>query len=266
MPELPEVHAKKRYFDATALHQKIRAVEVKDAYILKDIAAEDFASALTGRQFTSTYRRGKYLFADLDDEKSVLLHFGMSGRLKYYADEEDQPKFERIRFELSDGFKLGFDCPRKFARIRLLDSRAAYIKEKGLGADATELSEADFLKLTEGKTGSIKGFLLKQEYLAGIGNLYADEICYQTKIHPNSSVNALSEEQCKDIYQKMQSILAFALEKNATYSEYPSNWFWHHREEGGNSPDESGTIEKEKIAGRSTYFVPNRQLLYTQSI
>ncbi|MEM8526349.1 MAG: DNA-formamidopyrimidine glycosylase family protein [Bacteroidota bacterium] len=262
MPELPEVHAKKRYFDATALHQRIQEVQVFDDHILKGIAAEVFEEGLIGRIFKSSYRRGKYLFADLDNAQSVLLHFGMSGHLKYYSEEEDQPKFERIRFEFDDGFKLGFDCPRKFARVRLLDSKEAYIKEKKLGTDATEMSEAEFLKLAEGKRGSIKGFLLKQEYIAGVGNLYADEICYQTKIHPNSVTDQLSKAQKQEIFQTMKSIFQFALSKNATYSEYPDDWLWHHRDVEAESPDGSGEIQSAKIAGRTTYFVPRRQVLY----
>lgn len=262
MPELPEVHAKKRYFDATALHQKIQEVQVFDDHILKGIEAEAFEEGLVGRVFKSSYRRGKYLFADLDNAQSVLLHFGMSGRLKYYSEEEDQPKFERIRFAFDDGFKLGFDCPRKFARIRLLESREAYIKEKKLGTDATEMSEDEFLELTEGKRGSIKGFLLKQEYIAGVGNLYADEICYQTKIHPKSTVDQLSKAQKQHIFERMKSIFEFALSKNATYSEYPQDWLWHHRDTEVESPDGSGEIQSAKIAGRTTYFVPNRQVLY----
>ncbi|MEM0994399.1 MAG: DNA-formamidopyrimidine glycosylase family protein [Bacteroidota bacterium] len=262
MPELPEVHAKKRYFDATALKQKIQSVEVLDDHILKDIDAEAFESGLVGQSFVSTYRRGKYLFADLDNEKSVLLHFGMTGRLKYYSDMEDQPKYERIRFAFEDGFHLGFDCPRKFARIRLLDSKEEYIEAKQLGTDATELTKAVFLALSKGKRGSIKGFLLNQKYIAGIGNLYADEICYQTRIHPNSTVDQLKDSQLKDIFETMRSIIDFALDKNATYSEYPDDWLWNHREEGATSPDESGEIEQAQIAGRSTYFVPNRQKLY----
>jgi len=262
MPELPEVNASKRYFDATSLHQKITSVEVSDDHIIRNLDGTAFRQKLEGQTFKQSYRRGKYLFGDLENGHSVLLHFGMTGRLKYYSDLEDRPKHERFSFEFENGFRLGFNCPRKFARIRYLEDREAYIREIKLGEDALEISEDAFLELMNAKTGSIKGFLLKQEYLAGVGNLYADEICYRTKIHPASTVDQLNSDARRQIFVAMKDILNFAVSKNATYSEYPSDWLWHHREEEAQSPDGSGAIEKSKIAGRTSYFVPNRQILY----
>jgi len=262
MPELPEVNASQRYFDATSLHQKIIRVAVSDDHIIRDLDGAAFRQKLEGQTFEQSYRQGKYLFGDLTNGHSVLLHFGMTGRLHYYSEPEDQPKHERFHFAFANGFRLGFNCPRKFARIRYLEDRNAFIREKKLGEDAQRIARKDFLELMDGKTGSIKGFLLKQEYLAGVGNLYADEICYRTKIHPASTVDKLDADQRQHIYEAMQDILDFAVSKNATYSEYPDDWLWHHRDEEDQSPDGSGAIEKAKIAGRTSYFVPGRQILY----
>lgn len=262
MPELPEVNTFKKYFDKSALQQKISQTIVHDDKIIRNMDGDQFAAQTQGLTFVDSYRRGKYLFAKLDNGHDVLLHFGMTGDLKYYEDEIEQPRHERFAFHFGNGFKLGFDCPRKFARILYLEDRDAYIKEVGLGPDVLELEEKYFLKSCEGKKGSIKGFLLNQKYLAGVGNLYADEICYQTQVHPASSVKAIPKKKQKAIYDKMQEVIRYAVDRNAYYKDYPEDWLWQWREADATAPDGSA-VEIAKIAGRTTYFFPKWQKRYS---
>jgi formamidopyrimidine-DNA glycosylase len=173
----------------------------------------------------------------------------------------DQPRHERFVFCFENGFKLGFDCPRKFARILYLEDRDAYINEIKLGTDVLELSEKEFLENSQGKKGSIKGFLLNQKHLAGVGNLYADEICYQTQVHPASSVSAIPKKKLKAIYDKMQEVIRYAVDRNAYYKDYPEDWLWQWREAEATAPDGS-PVEISKIAGRTTYCFPKWQRLY----
>ncbi|HKK74589.1 MAG TPA: DNA-formamidopyrimidine glycosylase family protein [Saprospiraceae bacterium] len=261
MPELPEVNTFKRYFDESALHQKIARTTVFDDKIIRNMSGTAFEQLTQGRTFTGSYRRGKYLFARLDNGHDVLLHFGMTGDLNYYADEVDRSKYERFVFQFDNDFKLGFDCPRKFARILYLEDREAYIEEIKLGPDVLELSEEDFLVLTKKKKGSIKGFLLNQKYLAGMGNLYADEVCYQTKVHPASVVSAIPTKKRKAIYAKMQEVIRYAVDRNAYYKDYPEDWLWQWRDADAKAPDGS-SVEIEKIGGRTTYSFPGWQKLY----
>ncbi|GJM31474.1 MAG: formamidopyrimidine-DNA glycosylase [Saprospiraceae bacterium] len=262
MPELPEVNTFQRYFEATSLHQKIREVEVYDEKIIRNVSGLDFIERLEGRIFTGTSRRGKYLFVNLDNGHHVQLHFGMTGDIKYYSEPEDRPRHERFVFHFDSGFRLGFDCPRKFARICYIENLEDYLADIGLGEDALMISEAEFLQKMEGKKNNIKGFLLNQKYIAGVGNLYADEICYQTRIHPASSVKNLSTAQCHDVFQKMRAILTKAIEQSAHYKEYPENWFWAWRKEGFTRPDGLGVVKSTKIAGRTTYYCEGWQVLY----
>lgn len=264
MPELPEVHAKKRYFDEAAPDQRIRDVVVADSHILKDVSGEAFREQLIGRQFSGSYRRGKYLFAELDNGHHVLLHFGMSGKLHYYREAEERPKYERFRFVFDNGMKLGFDCPRKLARIHYLKDREAFIDAQQLAPDALAFSEEDFLQMLKGKRGSLKGTLLNQKYIAGVGNLYADEMCYQAAVHPASVSQAVPEAKQRELFSLMQEMFDFALQTNADYSQYPGEWLWHHREAGAECPNQRGTIQKERIGGRTSYFVPGWQTLYSE--
>jgi len=262
MPELPEVNTFQRYFDQTSLNQRIAAVKVHDDKIIRNISGTAFMEYLTNRTFTGSYRRGKYLFATLDNGHHVLLHFGMTGDLAYYTEEEDRPKHERFAFHFENGYKLGFDCPRKFAKIRYLEDLDQYLQDIGIGEDAQRISEEEFLDKMKGRKGSIKGFLLNQSNLAGVGNLYADEIFYQTKVHPASVVDKIPTKKRKEIFSKMQEIFDFAVGKEAYYKDYPEDWLFQWRKEGTHAPDGKGTVRTAKIAGRTTYFFEKWQKRY----
>ena len=261
MPELPEVNTFKKYFNKSALNQRIAQTIVYDDKIIRNMDGASFEQVMQGRTFIGSYRRGKYLFAKLDNTHDVLLHFGMTGDLNYYQDEMDRTKHERFVFCFENGFKLGFDCPRKFARILYLEDRDAYIEEIQLGPDALEIDEATFLERAKGKKSSIKGFLLNQKQLSGVGNLYADEVCYQTKVHPASVVKALPKAKLIEIFKKMQEVISYALNRDAYYKDYPEDWLWQWRKKGSTAPDGS-PIELAKIAGRTSYFFSSWQKLY----
>ena len=262
MPELPEVNTFQQYFDKSSLKQKIHEVQVHDGKIIRNVDEDTFIEKLTNRTFVSSYRRGKYLFGKLDDGNHVLLHFGMTGDLKYYEDEMDRPKHERFVFIFKNGYRLGFDCPRKFARILYLEDLEKYIEDVGLGEDALVISLEDFLKKMEGRKTTIKGFLLNQKIIAGVGNLYADEICYQTKIHPASKVNALKPRHKKAIYNAMNDILTIAIHRAANYKDDSDNSFFQWRVEGKKAPKGKGIVKVSKVAGRTTYHFEHYQKFY----
>lgn len=262
MPELPEVHTFQQYFNEAALDVPIKKVVVHDEKIIRNVDGLQFSKWLKGKTFTHSERRGKYLFAGLDTGQYLLLHFGMTGDLKYYQDKEEAPKHERFVILFADGYRLGFDCPRKFARIETIENLEEYITKTKLGEDALKISEKEFLELMAKRKTSIKGFLLNQKLLAGVGNLYADEILYQTKIHPASQVLALKPKQRKAIYASMNSILQKAVDHTAHYKEYPDDWFFQWRVEGQKAPNGKSVVSIEKIAGRTTYFFEGYQKLY----
>jgi formamidopyrimidine-DNA glycosylase len=253
MPELPEVHHFQQYFDRHARGRRISEVQVHDAKILRNISADDFAHRLQGRTINGSYRQGKYLFAQLDNGRHLQLHFGMTGDLRAYTDPADRPRFERFAWLFDNGAWLGYDCSRKFSRICWVEDLEAWIAALGLGEDALRISENDFLALFRRHTG-IKALLLDQKALAGVGNLYADEILFQTRVHPASKAAAIPPERQRAIYRVMRDILSTACERLAYYKNYPENWFWQWRQEGAPGPEGQGLIHRATIAGRTTYW------------
>jgi formamidopyrimidine-DNA glycosylase len=263
MPELPEVNTFQRYFDAAALQQQVLRVDVSDDKIIRNMKGDEFALKMKKRRFTGSTRRGKYLFADLDNGHSVLLHFGMTGDLKLYQDEEDRPRFERFAFVLSDGNRLAFEDARKFGRILYLEDRDDYIGAVGLGPDALLITEEQFLAAMGKRKASLKGFLLDQKAMAGMGNLYADEVCYRTRIHPASVVEAIPQKKRKEIFAKMKEVLNKAVDQSVYYKAYPDNWLWHEwRYDDHLAPDGKSKVQNAKIAGRTTYWASPWQRKY----
>ncbi len=262
MPELPEVATYQKTFVRHAVGKTIREVVVHDAKILRNLSSEEFVERLTGRTFVDSYRRGKFLFGELDNGAHLQLHFGMTGDLIPYEDHADASRFERFHFQFMDGSRLGFDDSRKFAHIVWVEDLPAYLISRKLGPDALEIVEADFLELLGGRKGQLKAFLLDQHAVSGVGNLYADEICFQARIHPGSRLDKLSDEHKRLIFKLMQEILHSAVERLAYYKEYPEGWFWQWRKLGQPGPEGNGTVQRATIAGRTTYFVEGWQDLF----
>jgi formamidopyrimidine-DNA glycosylase len=254
MPELPEVQHLKEYLDATALHQKIKTVEVHNDTVLRDIDADNFIKKMEGRTFEGTTRRGKYLFVRLDNGRHLQLHFGMTGDLKYYQDEADQAEYERLTFHFRSGYHLGYVSLRMLGRVRYIENLEAYIKEKELGPDFTDIDEDDFVKLAKGRRGSIKSFLMNQKYISGIGNVWSDEVCFHARIHPGAEVGDLGEAKLREIYRTLKDILQQAVAAHAEVDQYPDDWLIKYREEGIDGPKGCGKVSKTEISGRASYF------------
>ena len=262
MPELPEVHNFKQYFDAAATGQTIDTVIVHDDKIIRNMPGPAFADACRGRTIIDSLRQGKYLFANLDNGEAILLHFGMTGDLNLYREPEDKGRFERFAFHFTDGNILGFEDPRKFARILYLKNRDEYIAEIKLGPDALLLEREYFLEKLSGRKTTIKGLLLNQSLVAGLGNLYVDEICYRARVHPAARVNELTAAQRGALYDQIMAVMNYAAENAPYYHDYPENWFWHTwRTEGQPDPETGGEVKVIKVAGRTTYYVEGRQVL-----
>jgi formamidopyrimidine-DNA glycosylase len=261
MPELPDVEGFRKYFEQTALNKKIVETDLSAPKMLKEIDPDDFIKNTEGYKFTSTFRHGKYMFAGLNNKKYLMLHFGMTGYLVYYKDEEDASGHIRLQFKLSNGFYIAYDNLRKFGSIMLIDNIEKFLKEKDLGTDPinANLSFTAFKKLTEGKSGTVKSLLMDQSVFSGIGNVYSDEITYQAGIKPSASFSSLDEEKMKLLYKKMTSILKAAVKKDGDYKELPEYYLLNHRKEGEKCPVCGGKITHSTVAGRTSYFCRSHQ-------
>ena len=258
MPELPEVTYFKKYIDATALHQQIASVSVSDDKIA-EASQKKFSDALSHQEFKQSHRHGKYVMLTLTNDKLLVFHFGMTGKFEYLK-HDNIPNYAYFIIVFTNGSRLCFTCPRKLGKVYLAESLEAFIKEHKLGIDAMDLDLETFQKLLSGKRGTIKGALFDQHLIAGIGNMYADEMLFQSKIHPKTSIDKLTAEKIEGLYNNIHPVLKTVIKSQTEETPLPENYLTPHRRSGASCPNGNGSIKKIKVSGRSTYFCPSCQV------
>src|SRR5207249_10902710 len=210
MPELPDVQTFKRYLDATSLHQRISDVDVRNAYVVKGVSARGLARQLKGHRFEASRRHGKHLFVRADSRTWLRLHFGMTGFLHYFKSEEKAPRHARVVFVFEKHYRLAFDDQRKFGEIGLIKDVDEYLKKRGLGPDALDVDLAEFQNIFGKHRGTVKSILMNQKLIAGIGNIYADEILCRARIHPAAQISSLEDKAVAKLLRAMRYIVATA--------------------------------------------------------
>ena len=259
MPELPEVEIFKRYLDATSLYQRIDAVDVRNAYILKDVTARELGRRLKGRRFELSRRHGKHLFARADGDLWLRLHFGMTGLLQYFKNEEQAPQHARVVFVFANNHRLAFDDQRQFGQIGLLKDVDEFLKKRTLGPDALEIDLGEFRKILGKRRGAVKSILMNQRLIAGIGNIYADEILFRARIHPATEITCLGDKILTKLFRATRYILEKAIAAKADVNQTPKSWLLPHRGKGGKCPRCGRGLRSSRIGGRTACFCAHCQ-------
>ncbi len=260
MPELPDVEIYKRYLDATSLHKKIRRAEVTSGKILEGVFARRLVRELRGRKLSSSLRHGKYLFIRLDSPMWLVLHFGMTGDLAYYGEDRETPEHGRLILTFTNGYRLAYISQRLLGKVSLTYDPEGYIKGKGLGPDAMALDLKGFRKAL-GKRSGVKSALMNQRRIAGIGNVYSDEMLYLAGLHPKKVVGSLTKEQTGELHRAMRHVLRTAVRKKADPERMPRGWLLPLRGSKEKCPRCGGTIRSIKAVGRRAWYCPSHQRL-----
>ncbi|MFW5914560.1 MAG: Fpg/Nei family DNA glycosylase [Thermoplasmatota archaeon] len=258
MPELPEVESFRRYISNTCLHKTIDGVRVSDDRILGDLQEVELRSALLERRFDKARRHGKYLGL-LTGERALVLHFGMSGFPRYY--KRGSPHHARLILDFRSGYHLALSCQRLFCRLHLADSLEAFVQAKGLGVDALSgsLGQGKFMEIMSSHRGKLKPALMDQSLVAGIGNIYSDEILFQARLPPTVRLEDLDRDDLKEVYRRMKEVLRTAVDGNARFDELPGDYIVPHRHGDGKCPVCGRPLESVKVSGRTAIYCPRCQ-------
>ncbi len=229
MPELPEVETVRRLLEATVLGRTVRAVRLSGLK-LRDRVPRDLPRRLAGRRLVAAGRRGKYLLLELDGGLTLLSHLGMSGRWLFHPGPPRtvMPHVHaRIRF--TDGSQLWFQDPRRFGLLRLVitERLEADPSLALLGADpVADPPTGASLRALAGRTRvSVKGFLLDQRRIAGIGNIYASEILHRAGLDPRTRAGAVRPARWEAIARETRAVFGEAIERcGTTFSAYRTLW------------------------------------------
>lgn len=287
MPELPEVETVVRSLNKTVLGRKIKDVWSDSKKLIKK--PKDFAlfkKELVGRVIKIARRRGKNILIELSGSRILLIHLKMTGHLLYgtwkmldtkWKPTEKGPlqdsvnRFIHLLFWLDNKKMLALSDLRKFAKAELWEKseleKDGEIKKLGPEPLERSFTASAFAKALADKQGKIKQVLMNQEIIAGIGNIYSDEILWEARIHPLAQVQKLSRFGLDNIYRAMKKVLVKAIRlqgdsmsdyrlltgEKGRYQEVQKVY----RQEGKPCPrKDDGIIQRAKIGGRSAHFCP----------
>ena len=268
MPELPEVETVVRTLEHKINGRIIKKVNVLWKNLIEYPETDSFCRFLENQKFEKFERRGKFLIFRLTDY-TLIAHLRMEGKFYVYPEKTEPLKHTHIVFELDEG-ELHYNDVRKFGRFYLYgkDEELAAIKQLGYEPWDDQLT-ADYLKkYCRNKNTAIKSQLLDQNMIAGIGNIYANEICFDVKINPQHPACFISREKWEEIIASTRKILAQAIKDGGTtIRSYTSSLgvtglFQQHlnvHSQNGKECHCGTVIEKIAVNGRGTYFCPKCQ-------
>lgn len=273
MPELPEVETIRKIIGQQIKGKTISAVEVITPNIIAYPSSEEFVSALTGQVISGMGRRGKFLWIDLGSGGRAIFHLRMTGLPLVTPLGYPMDKHIHLVLQLSDGMQFRYEDQRRFGRFWYIapdeEDAVSGIKKLGLEPDDPALT-ADYLKnRLQKRKKSIKEMLHDQSVVAGIGNIYSDEILFASGIYPEKPCSELNDDEWKHLADKIPEIIRWGLELEAmTPEEYLAGGVKEYRNAGhlkaygreGKPCVHCGTVmEKLKIGGRSSCFCPSCQ-------
>lgn len=269
MPELPEVETVLRGLRRRALGRRIVAVEVLHAGIIVGDAG-DFISRIQGRTVVAVRRKGKVLAMELGSgERSepicLVLRLGMTGQVTLQSVQTPLEPHTHVRVKFEGGREeLRFRDVRRFGRLSCLTREEFDALLKTLGPDAQQVTQEDFLAAMRGRRGAIKSWLLNQQGVSGLGNIYADEALFEAGIHPLAQPEHVSVASARRLHRAVQKVLKRAVNLQGTsFRDYidiegqPGNFLQRlkvYQKAGKPCPRCGSLIRRIVIAGRSSHF------------
>ena len=253
MPELPDIEGFRQVLESCAKRRVIRRVEVRDPGVLHGVDARRLRDALERRRFGAPERRGKWLLARTGGP-TLVLHFGMTGRLVCgHADDPVEPH-DRVLFTLGGGRQLRFRDQRKLRGLWLAHDESDIDRLlKGQGPDALAADRTEFDQVLSARRGRLKTALTDQSVLAGLGNLLADEILWRARLRPDRGARDLSEEDRRRLYGEMRRTLRSSVTAGCVPPRDSS--FTGHRDDRDPRCPRCGTrLLRSRMAGRGTVW------------
>ena len=244
MPELPEVEAARQKIRKVAEGQRITKIQVLgDTIVFDNVAPTTFAKKLKGKKVLKIHRHGKFLWWEMEKSPHPVFHLGMTGHFAspgidniklesgFEVGEQWPPRFWKVHMEFENGKKLAMTNARRFGRIFLYKDplTESTIGKMGFDPLTQPVTPKVFCESIMGKKAVLKGLLLNQAFIAGVGNWMADEICYQAKVAPQRKCNTLTLKEAQAIYRVLLKIVDKACSVNADKKRLPKSWLFHHR-------------------------------------
>ncbi|KAB1143538.1 Fpg/Nei family DNA glycosylase [Streptomyces luteolifulvus] len=259
MPELPDVEGFCEVLNECGSGQYVRRVDVRDTGVLRGVSAQRLRREVEGRRLGRSWRHGKLLIVPVADGAVIVWHFGMTGELVCARADEPPIAHDRVLLTLDDERQLRYRDQRKLLGIRLApDQRALARLLDRLGPDALEMTREDFLDLLAERRGAVKGVLMDQSLIAGLGNLLSDEILWRARVAPRRPARALDDREARNVFTAMRGVLATATRAGCVPPR--QTWLTGHRDDGEPACPRCGRgLQSRRVAGRRTVWCEHCQ-------
>jgi len=268
MPELPEVEVIARHLNTKLSGLTVLSFRIVYPPVLKKTDMTDLYPIL-GQKVSEVNRRGKYVLMKMHRGLSLIFHLKMTGQFLFCLSREPWDKHTHFGLAFAESpFELRFRDVRKFGFVSCVGIRKDSVVEvlDQLGPEPLEIGKEHFVKLFKGRKAGMKSLLLDQTFLAGIGNIYADEILFKAKVHPALSAASLNEEELSRVWEAMTHILRSAIvhrgssirnfvDADGREGRYQERHQVYGRQ-GLPCPECSHRIHRHRISGRSSHFCP----------
>jgi formamidopyrimidine-DNA glycosylase len=259
VPELPDVEASRRWFATHAAGRRVERVIVVDPSVVRNASARTLGHALRGCAFLEPERLGKWLLG-WTDGPGLFLHFGMTGELASATTGSPRHRWDRVIVELDDGMEVRYRDLRKLGGVWLAlgaDDAAAILGP--LGPDALAIGRRELLARLARRRGGVKAALMDQSFVAGIGNLLADEILWQARLHPRRRIETLDGDARTRLVRATRTVVRTTVDRYDA-GEWRRSWLNHVRGAPGAACPRCRTpLERSTVAGRTTWFCPSCQ-------
>jgi formamidopyrimidine-DNA glycosylase len=270
MPELPEVETVKNQLIPYVTGRTIRSVELLWDGMVKGMPVKEFLKRVSGQKVLEISRRGKYLLLSLKSGDYLVIHLKMTGSLLLGNKKESEiPQYTRAIINLDDGQRIYFRDPRKFGVLKVIDGLHHIENKLGLEPFDAEFTEKYFFDRIKTRKTPIKALLLDQKFLAGVGNMYADEALFTAKIYPARSADSLTKNEAQKLYHATRDVLTAAIGSGGasivTYfhpdgSKGTAHFQFNVAHAQVKNCRVCGTsIERMVVRGRGTYYCPHCQ-------
>ena len=214
MPELPDLEVIREFLAPRIVGVPIVSAEVRRPFIVRNLLDGNVADRLLNRRFAAVLRRGKFLLFPFDDGTTLVINPMLAGRIRYGEPLPHHRARDALVLGLGDSHELRYHDAKDMGKLYLTAdlNQVPTFSELGPEADDSALTLKAFRERLRRHSGEIKGVLSNQAFVAGIGNAYADEICWHAGIYPFRRRSSLSEDEVARLYEAMRTVLAESIE------------------------------------------------------
>lgn len=257
MPSLPDVEVFRLQTGLSSLHRPVERVRAPDPEVLDGTGDRPLTRTLRDRTFEGASRHGRHLFLEVAGGGVLAVDFGPTGHPA--TGRVGDAHHVRLVVSFADGGVLSLLDHDRSSRVALTSSMEEYVAAHRIGPDALTMPADRLRELVRASKDGIWETLTDETRIAGLGDVYTDEILFQARIDPRTPGRATDDHTCGKLHRTLHRVLALAVKRDADPTKVPRTWLLPHREHGARCPRGNGRVHQFRAGGRIGYWCPGCQ-------